>query len=182
MAAAEAASPVCRSLPPERVAGLLERMADEILALGNDLIARGIAETGLPEQRLMGERARTMNQLKMFAALVREGSWVDVVIDTADPNRQPLPKPDVRRMLRPIGPVVVFGAGNFPFAFGACGGETPRRPSLREIRSSSRHTLATRAQMNFLHMRPSRPSKRATSLPACLAYFKAPVRLWGRRW
>ena len=124
MTAAEAAFSHCRSQPPGRMADLLERMAEEILALGNDLLARGRAETGLPEQRLMGERARTVNQLKMFAALVREGSWVDAVIDTADPNRQPLPKPDVRRMLRPLGPVVVFGAGNFPFAFGACGGDT----------------------------------------------------------
>lgn len=124
MTEAEGAFAVSRSLSPDRIAALLDRIADEILALGNDLIARGMAETGLPEARLVGERARTMNQLKMFAALVREGTWVDAVIDTADPNRQPLPKPDVRRMLRPIGPVVVFGAGNFPFAFGACGGDT----------------------------------------------------------
>ncbi len=124
MAAAESAFAESRSLPPDRIATLLDQMAEEILALGDVLIERGIAETGLPEQRLVGERARTVNQLKTFAALVREGSWVDAVIDTADPNRQPLPKPDVRRMLRPVGPVVVFGAGNFPFAFGACGGDT----------------------------------------------------------
>lgn len=124
LAAATAALAVSRKLPAERSAVLLECIADEILALGPDLIARGMAETGLPEARLVGERARTMGQLKMFAALVREGSWVDAVMDTADPNRQPLPKPDVRRMLRPLGPVVVFGAGNFPFAFGACGGDT----------------------------------------------------------
>lgn len=124
LGAAQAAFTEARRLPAERFAALLERIAGEILALGQDLVARGIAETGLPEARLTGERARTMNQLKMFAALIREGSWVDAVIDTADPNRQPLPKPDVRRMLRPIGPVVVFGAGNFPFAFGACGGDT----------------------------------------------------------
>lgn len=124
LAAAGAAVAETRQLPAERFAALLERIADEILALGPELIARGIAETGLPEARLVGERARTMGQLKMFAALVREGLWVDAVIDTADPQRQPLPKPDVRRMLRPLGPVVVFGAGNFPFAFGACGGDT----------------------------------------------------------
>lgn len=124
LAAAEAAFAAARKLPAEKLAALLERVAGEISALGPDLIARGVAETGLPEARLVGERARTTGQLKMFAALVREGSWVDAAIDTADTNRQPLPKPDVRRMLRPLGPVVVFGAGNFPFAFGACGGDT----------------------------------------------------------
>jgi NADP-dependent aldehyde dehydrogenase len=124
LAAADRTHADKRGLLPERIASLLEHIAEEILALGNELIARGMAETGLPEQRLLGERARSVNQLRMFASLVREGSWVDPVIDTADPNRQPLPKPDVRRMLRPIGPVVVFGAGNFPFAFGACGGDT----------------------------------------------------------
>jgi alpha-ketoglutaric semialdehyde dehydrogenase len=124
MTAAQQAFSISRALPPERIAALLDRMADEILALGDDLIARARAETGLTEPRLAGERARTVHQLKLFAALVREGSWVDAVIDTADPNRQPMPKPDVRRMLRPLGPVVVFGAGNFPFAFGACGGDT----------------------------------------------------------
>ena len=124
MAAAEAAFADLRHQAPEGIAGLLERLAEEIMGLGNDLIARGMAETGLPEARLVGERARTCNQLKLFAGLVREGSWVEPVIDTAEPERQPLPKPDLRRMARPIGPVVVFGAGNFPFAFGACGGDT----------------------------------------------------------
>src|SRR5262249_33651996 len=70
------------------------------------------------------ERARTCGQLRMFAQIVRDGSWVDAVIDRADPNRQPQAKPDLRRMLIPRGPVAVFGASNFPFAFGACGGDT----------------------------------------------------------
>lgn len=124
LSAAQEAFEALRQSPPERIATLLERMADEIMALGPDLISRGMAETGLPEARLVGERARTCNQLRLFAELVREGSWVDAVIDTADPARKPQPKPDVRRMARAIGPVVVFGAGNFPFAFGACGGDT----------------------------------------------------------
>src|SRR5205814_988030 len=64
------------------------------------------------------------NQLKMFAQIVREGSWIDAVIETADPTRAPAPKPDLRRMLRPRGPIAVFGASNFPFAFGAVGGDT----------------------------------------------------------
>jgi 2,5-dioxopentanoate dehydrogenase len=78
----------------------------------------------LPRARLTGERARTCAQLRMFAQIVREGSWVEAVIDRGDPSRQPLPKPDLRRMLVPRGPVAVFGASNFPFAYGACGGDT----------------------------------------------------------
>src|SRR5204862_8192783 len=70
------------------------------------------------------ERARTVGQLQMFAKIAREGTWVEATIDTADPKRAPMPKPDIRRMLRPRGPVVVFGASNFPFAFGALGGDT----------------------------------------------------------
>jgi 2,5-dioxopentanoate dehydrogenase len=124
LAAAEQAFAQLRQLPAERIAGLLERLAEEIIGLGPELISRGIAETGLPEARLVGERARTCNQLRLFAELVREGSWVEAVIDRADAARQSAPKPDIRRMARPIGPVVVFGAGNFPFAFGACGGDT----------------------------------------------------------
>lgn len=124
MAAAASAHQPTHNLHAERRAQLLDAIAARIMDLGDALLQRGQAETGLTAARLTGERIRTVNQLKMFAALVREGSWVDAVIDTADPNRQPLPKPDVRRMLRPIGPVVVFGAGNFPFAFGACGGDT----------------------------------------------------------
>src|SRR5262249_7428807 len=85
---------------------------------------RAEAESALPRPRLTGERARTIGQLKLFASLVREGSWVDAVIDAADPTRTPLPKPDVRRMLIPRGPVAVFGASNFPLAFGALAGAT----------------------------------------------------------
>jgi NADP-dependent aldehyde dehydrogenase len=102
----------------------LETVADEIMALGDNLIHRAMAETGLPAARLTGERARTTGQLKMFAQLLREGSWVNACIDTALPDRQPLPKPDLRRMMIPIGPVMVFGASNFPFAYSAAGGDT----------------------------------------------------------
>ena len=111
-------------LDPRWPAALLEAIAARIESLGDDLLQRGEAETALPRARLTGERARTCSQLRMFAELVREGSWVEAVIDQSDPNRQPLPKPDIRRMLRPRGPVVVFGASNFPFAFGTCGGDT----------------------------------------------------------
>ena len=102
----------------------LERIAGEIMALGADLITRAQLETGLPEARLTGERARTVNQLKLFAQVIREGSWVDARIDTAIPDRQPAPKPDLRRMLIPMGPVIVFGASNFPLAYSVAGGDT----------------------------------------------------------
>ena len=88
----------------------METIADEILALGDDLIKRGMEETGLPEARLTGERGRTVGQLKLFASLLREGSWVGARIDLADPDRKPLAKPDVRSMQRALGPVGVARA------------------------------------------------------------------------
>ena len=105
-------------------ARLLDAIAGQILKLGDTLIERANQETALPTARLLGERARTVNQLKMFADLIREGAWLDARIDTADPNRQPIPKPDLRRIRVPRGPVAVFGASNFPFAFSAVGGDT----------------------------------------------------------
>jgi NADP-dependent aldehyde dehydrogenase len=113
-----------RQKPPEMIAGFLDRIAQEIGALGDELIRRAQAETALPEARLVGERARTVNQIKMFAELLGEGSWVEARIDRAIPDRKPLPKPDLRRKLIPIGPVVVFGASNFPLAFSVAGGDT----------------------------------------------------------
>jgi len=122
--AADAAFDEYRLLPAEKRAAFLDAIAEEILALGDALIERAHIETALPKDRLTGERGRTVNQLKMFASLVREGSWVDARIDLAQPERQPLPKPDIRRMLIAIGPVVVFGASNFPLAFSTAGGDT----------------------------------------------------------
>jgi NADP-dependent aldehyde dehydrogenase len=113
-----------RRVEPDRIASFLETIGEEIIGLGDELIQRTTAETGLPEKRLLSERGRTVGQLKMFAQVVREGSWVEAIIDTAEPERLPVPKPDVRRMLIPIGPVVVFGASNFPFAFSVAGGDT----------------------------------------------------------
>jgi len=118
------AFPAFREAPYESVAILLEAIGDEIAALGDSLIDRAAEESGLAKERLNGERARTVNQLRMFAALVRDGSYVDARIDTAMPDRQPLPRPDLRRMLIPIGPVVVFAASNFPLAFSVAGGDT----------------------------------------------------------
>jgi len=108
----------------EKRAVFLDAIADEIMALGDVLIERCTAETALPAARITGERGRTCNQLKMFAQLLRDGWWVDARIDTAQPQRQPLPRPDIRRMLIPIGPVAVFGASNFPLAFSTAGGDT----------------------------------------------------------
>ncbi|MEM6320602.1 MAG: aldehyde dehydrogenase (NADP(+)) [Bacteroidota bacterium] len=121
---AETAFPIYSQKSPEEIAQFLEQIANEILALGDTLIQRATAETALPQGRLQGERGRTMNQLKLFASVVREGSWVDARIDTAQPDRQPAPKADIRHLLRPIGPVAVFGASNFPLAFSVAGGDT----------------------------------------------------------
>lgn len=121
--AAEATS-VLRGLGAEQIAQFLISVRDEITGLGDVLIHRADQETALGPDRLKGERDRTVNQLKMFADLVTEGSWVDARIDTALPDRKPLPRPDLRRMLQPIGPVAVFGASNFPLAYSVAGGDT----------------------------------------------------------
>lgn len=118
------AFPVYRKIAHDQVAAFLERIGAEIVAIGATLIERTSAETGLPAARLEGERARTVGQLKMFADLVRDGSWVDARIDRPLPDRKPLPKPDLRRMRVPIGPVAVFCASNFPLAFSVAGGDT----------------------------------------------------------
>ncbi len=113
-----------RTRPAAERATFLETIATEIEALGDALLQRVVAETGLPLGRVTGERGRTCGQLRLFATLVREGSWVDARIDPAMPDRQPLPRADIRRMLLPLGPVVVFGSSNFPLAFSAAGGDT----------------------------------------------------------
>lgn len=109
---------------PAQTAGMLDRIAQEMEALGDELVQRAVAETALPASRIKMERGRTCGQLRMFAELVREGSWVDARIDRAQPRRRPMPKPDLRRMLVPVGPVVVFPASNFPLAFSVAGGDT----------------------------------------------------------
>jgi len=108
----------------EERARFLEACADEIEALGDQLIETVMAETGHPEPRCLGERGRATSQARMFAELIREGSWVDARIDLAQPDREPLPKPDVRSLMMPVGPVVVFGASNFPLAISVFGADT----------------------------------------------------------
>jgi alpha-ketoglutaric semialdehyde dehydrogenase len=102
----------------------LRKIAANIESIAAALIERATQETALPAPRIQSEIGRTANQLRLFADLIEEGSWVDARIDRADPARQPLPKPDVRSLLKPLGPVVVFGASNFPLAFSVAGGDT----------------------------------------------------------
>ncbi|WP_333825002.1 aldehyde dehydrogenase (NADP(+)) [Pinisolibacter sp.] len=105
-------------------AAFLERIADEIEKRGAEITAIGTAETGLPTARLEGERGRTTGQLRLFADHIRKGDHLDRRHDAALPDRRPLPRPDLRMMQHPIGPVAVFGASNFPLAFSTAGGDT----------------------------------------------------------
>lgn len=112
-----------KKLSPDKRAAFLETIADEIEKLRDQLVPVANEETNLPAARLNGEISRTTGQLKMFATLIKEGSWVEASIDTADAGRT-TPRPDIRKMLVPVGPVIVFGASNFPFAFSTAGGDT----------------------------------------------------------
>lgn len=108
----------------EKRALLLETIGEKILGLGEELLDAAHEESALPLARLLGERGRTVSQLGLFAEVVREGAYLGARRDAADAARQPLPKPELRRMLRPLGPVAVFGASNFPLAFSVAGGDT----------------------------------------------------------
>ena len=121
---AEAAFDPFRAAPLEQRAALLDAIAEEILALGDALIERAMAETGLPRPRLEGERARTVGQLRLFSGVVRAGRFLEATLDSALPERKPLPRPDLRMRKVPLGPVAVFGASNFPLAFSVAGGDT----------------------------------------------------------
>lgn len=160
-AAGETSAAFARATPETR-AELLENIANELTAIRGPWIERAHLETGLPLARLEGELGRTTNQLKLFATLVREGSWVDARIDTALPERKPQPRPDLRRMLEPIGPVAVFGASNFPFAFSVAGGDTasalaagnpvvvkahPAHPGTSELAAQAIRTAITKTSL-----------------------------------
>jgi alpha-ketoglutaric semialdehyde dehydrogenase len=123
-AAAELAFDTYRSIDNAARAAFLERIGDEIVAIGDTLIETAVRESGLPRARLEGERGRTVGQLKMFADVVRRGEWLGLRIDPALPDRQPLPRPHLRLRMIPLGPVAVFGASNFPLAFSTAGGDT----------------------------------------------------------
>jgi len=121
--AADAFPVYSRSSGREKAA-FLRMIANKLELVAGEVIDRAGLETALPQARLQGEMARTRGQLRLFATVVEEGSWVGARIDPADPDRKPIPKPDLRSMLRPLGPVVVFGASNFPLAFSVAGGDT----------------------------------------------------------
>jgi NADP-dependent aldehyde dehydrogenase len=123
-ALAEAAFPAFSTLSSQERAAFLEAVAIEIEAIGDVLIETAMRETGLPRVRLEGERGRTTGQLRLFAEEVRNDTWRDTVVDAALPDRQPLPRPDIRRSNQAIGPVAVYGASNFPLAFSVAGGDT----------------------------------------------------------
>jgi len=122
--AASAAYPAYRALSAEVRASFLDAIAEEIDALGDDFIAEVSRETALPAGRLQGERGRTSNQMRLFAKVLRRGDFYGARIDTALPQRAPLPRPDLRQYRIGVGPVAVFGASNFPLAFSVAGGDT----------------------------------------------------------
>ena len=121
--ATEAFTVYCRISGRDR-GRFLRNIAARIESIAGELIERSAQETALPAARLQSETARTCGQLRLFAGVAEEGSWVSARIDHADPDRKPFPKPDIRSLLRPLGPVVVFGASNFPLAFSVAGGDT----------------------------------------------------------
>lgn len=121
---ARAAFDPYRAIAPAARAAFLEKIADHIIALGDALIERAQAETGLPAARLQGERGRTVGQLRLFAQVVRDGHYLRATIDPAQPERKPMARADLRLTKIPLGPVAVFGASNFPLAFSVAGGDT----------------------------------------------------------
>ncbi len=160
---AASAFDACRNTSIEKRATFLETIAEEILALGDALVQRAIAESGLPQMRIEGERGRTMAQLKLFASVVRSGRWLDVRVDPPMPDRAPLPRPDLRVRHIPLGPVAVFGASNFPLAFSVAGGDTasalaagcpvivkahPAHPGTSELVGKAINTAANKCSMS----------------------------------
>ncbi|SEL84357.1 aldehyde dehydrogenase (NADP(+)) [Parapedobacter koreensis] len=124
MESAEVAFEHYRRYPASRRIDFLRQIAREIATIRLNLVEIAHQETHLPEGRLHGEIDRTINQINLFAEVLEEGSWVNAIIDTANPQRIPAPKPDIRQMQLPLGPVCVYGASNFPFAFSVAGGDT----------------------------------------------------------
>lgn len=121
---ADVAFKTFRNIGGKRKAEFLRAIAEEMESMKGEIVKQAMEETHLPEPRIAGEFGRTTGQMRMFAALVEEGSWVEARIDTAIPDRAPVPKVDIRKMMVPVGPVVVFGASNFPLAYSTAGGDT----------------------------------------------------------
>lgn len=114
---AEAAFPSFSRMPRAARSDFLDKIADKIEARGAEITAIGTSETGLPAARLEGERGRTTGRLRPFASHIRDGAYLDRRHSAAQPDRKPAPRPDIKMVQRPIGPVAVFGASNFPLAF-----------------------------------------------------------------
>jgi alpha-ketoglutaric semialdehyde dehydrogenase len=121
---AHEAFPIYRMKSAAARAEFLRKIATEIESVADEIAARGCMETGLPEARLRGETGRTVGQLRLFASMLDDGSWLDARIEHAMPDRAPIPKPDIRSMMRPLGPVAVFCASNFPLAYSVAGGDS----------------------------------------------------------
>jgi NADP-dependent aldehyde dehydrogenase len=124
MALAHEAFPAFRDLEGNRRGEFLRAVADILEGQQDHLVSVYMRESGLPEGRARGELGRTTGQLRAFASVAETASWLEARIDTAQPGRTPLPRPDIRKCMVPLGPVVVFGASNFPFAFSTAGGDT----------------------------------------------------------
>src|SRR3989337_3632663 len=114
---------IYRKLSLKQRAGFMRAIAEELEAAGDELLQTVMSETNLAEARLKNEKARTIFQLNAYADACEKGDWLEARIDTAIPDRNP-PKPDIRKMMIPLGPVVVFGASNFPYAYSTAGGDT----------------------------------------------------------
>lgn len=123
-------------------ARMLRDAATRLRAAGEEIVALAQEEAGLPPARLQGELERTCGQLEMFATAIEAGDHLEVIIDPPDPDAQPIPRPDLRRMLVPLGPVAVFGASNLPLAFSTAGGDTATR-SRQGTRSASGSSTTT---------------------------------------
>ena len=161
-ALAEKAFDAYRNSSIEQRATFLETIAEEILALGDILVQRTVAESGLPQARIEGERGRTIGQLQLFANVVRSGTWLGARLDPALPDRTPMARPDLRLRHIPIGPVAIFGASNFPLAFSVAGGDTasalaagcpvivkahPAHPGTSELVGKAIQTAANKCHM-----------------------------------
>lgn len=151
-------------------ATLLRAIASGLETQSAPVVARAMAETGLPQPRLQGEVARTCGQLRLFASVIEEGSWQNARIDRALPGRKPLPRADLRSILVPLGPVVVFGASNFPLAFSVAGGDTASALAAGNpviVKAHPAHPAPVRSSPPS-SLKPSRNAGcRAASSPCC---------------
>ena len=179
--AAEAAFPSYAALTRDQRAAFLDRIADEIEARGVEITAIGTSETGLPTARLEGERGRTTGQLRLFAAHIRKGDYLDRRSDAAQPDRKPAARPMIRMMQRPIGPVAVFGASNFPLAFSTAGGDTASALA-QAARWWSRAIPPIPARQRLWRRRLRRQFWRWACIRACFRWCKVGGAMWVRRW